>query len=121
MNRAAFRCLLQLSDFLEEDSEYESELVGSGKTFWLGLTRYSSKTVDELLRLVAIRDTSDTETRRYVINDVGRALIDDPSQESVLLSLLLQRKNITVRNLRIEELDDAIHQTPTRQDADDRS
>lgn len=59
----------------------EAEIVCDGLVCYLGYdTKISRRTVSNLLRHVAISQTSNPgETQRYAINGTGRAILDDPT------------------------------------------
>lgn len=84
---ALTRLLQTLADAEDREDWDAAEIVADGIQVWVGEERFHWKTVNQALRLTAIRDTSDegSRVRRYTINEVGRLLLRAPDQEDAIL------------------------------------
>ncbi len=72
--------VLSLMQRAEDTAEYsDAEIVCEGRYCYVGLKSISKATVNELLRLVLIRDDSDQngKVERYTLNEEGRAILID--------------------------------------------
>lgn len=84
----------------------DGELVRDGRQSYLGDCRVPSTVVDKLLRLMAIRDVSDSKgLERYVINSVGKAIINDPGIVGELVRFIAAGRPFTVREGKLELMD----------------
>lgn len=99
MTPAATRLLTAMRD-------EEEDLVCDRLECWVGLTRFSRRTVTALLRLTAIsecRFPGGGET--YTLNDTGRALLRRPELEAELMNTLLKGSgSFTIRDDRVVPL-----------------
>jgi len=64
----------------EQDDDLEAaEIVCDKGECWLGYRRISKATVNKMLRLCLLRDSSDTNgCQRYTLNSEGKALAKNP-------------------------------------------
>ena len=111
MTPRAWDILRWLSDMemAPHELEYDAEIVCEGLACWLGTTRLRRSTVNQLLRVVALTDASDTEgVDRYVINETGRSLLRRPELESEITAALRTGTGAwTLRNDRLVAMTDA--------------
>jgi len=81
------------------DPDYEDEIVCERRSCWIGTQRVSPAALDELLRLVALRDVSEgAAVQRYRINDVGKALHRNPAIEADILRAISTGGSFTIQN-----------------------
>lgn len=82
------------------------EAVQEGIAVWVDLHRFHSSTLHNALQLCALRDVSDdTGTlRRFVLNEVGHAILNDPAQADKVVILLTMGRNMTVKDGKVVEL-----------------
>lgn len=81
------------------DPDYEAEVVCEGRSCWIGCRRVPPAAVDELLRLVALKDVSEElAVKRYRINDVGRALHRRPEVETDIVRAIMSGGSFTINN-----------------------
>ncbi len=94
-------------DLLKTMKELDEEAVQEGIEVWVDLRRFHAGTVHKALQLCALRDVSDDTgaLRRYVLNDIGLAILDDPEQADKVVMLLALRRNMTVRGGKVVEFD----------------
>ena len=90
ISNAAMRILTQLKAAEDDDNLDDAEIVCEGRYCYVGLDSISKATVNELLRVVLIRDDSDQNGKleRYSINEEGRAMVNDPNYIPKIVSLL---------------------------------
>jgi len=87
------------------DPDYEDEIVRERRSCWIGSQQVSPVVLDELLRLVALRDVADGgKVERYRINDVGRALHRNPGIEADILRCIASGGSFTVQNDEVVEI-----------------
>ncbi len=93
-------------DLLKTMKELDEEAVQEGIEVWVDLRRFHAGTIYKALQLCALRDVSDdTGTlRRYVLNEVGRAILNDPAQADKVVMLLTMGRNMTVKDGKVVEL-----------------
>ncbi len=105
LSKAALRCLGEMIE-AETDERYEdAELVCDGNSCWLGIRRVQKKTVNELLSVLALKDSNDGSTvQRYVINGVGRALHADPNLALDVVEALKQGGSFTIVDGKVQTL-----------------
>ncbi len=78
---------------------YDGELVVEGGEVWYGLKRTNVATVNNLLRLCLIRDESgdgamsDNTFRRYSLNEEGRAILNRPGYEPMIVRHIKKRQS----------------------------
>lgn len=77
----------------EEREEWEdAELVCDGFDCWLGLDKFSRKTVNVLLRCTAITLVSEPgSSERFTISATGRAILEDPTVADRVFKALISR------------------------------
>lgn len=82
------------------------EAVQERTAVWVDLHRFHSATLHNALQLCALRDVSDdTGTlRRFVLNEVGHAILNDPAQADKVVTLLTMGRNMTVKDGKVVEL-----------------
>ncbi len=80
ISQAALRVLTRMKQAEGADNRDDAEIVCEGRAAYVGLDSISKATVNELLRLVLIRDDSDqgSKVERYSLNEEGRAMVNDP-------------------------------------------
>ena len=90
ISKAAMRALVRMKDAESADNLDDAEIVCEGRTCYIGLDLIAKATVNELLRLVLIRDDSDQngKVERYSINEEGRAILDDPNYIPKIVPIL---------------------------------
>jgi len=84
------RVLLRLQEAEDADNLDDAEIVCEGRDCYIGLTSISKATVNQLLRLVLIRDDSDWGggMERYSLNEEGRAMVKDPNYIPKIVPIL---------------------------------
>lgn len=81
------------------------EIVCEGVQCWIGTRQTSWGLVRGLLRLLALKDVSDTKgLQRFTINDTGRAILRRPELENEITYHILKGKPFTVVNDHIKAL-----------------
>ncbi len=91
------RTLCELIEIAAADGD--AEIVCEGRECWVGSRRISKRTVNGLLRLMAISRSSyggDDAMELYTINLTGRSLIARPAFEAELLAAIAKRKPFMV-------------------------
>lgn len=83
--------MLRQMQAAEDREEWdEAELVCEGFDCWLGIEKFSRKTVNVCLRYVAIRLVSEPgSAERYMISGTGKAILQDPKAADRVLACLL--------------------------------
>ena len=71
-------CLTEMREAEDAENYEDAEIVCEGIRCWLGDCQVSYSTVQGLLRLVLVSDTSDSGVHRYTINDTGRGVLLRP-------------------------------------------
>lgn len=75
----------EIADILED-----AEIVCDGDSYWLGSYPITRKTVDGLLRCVAITlENMGTNVERYTLNGTGRMLLQHPEKTDVVMAAAL--------------------------------
>lgn len=99
--------VLTLMKKAEDEQNWEdAELVSGDRVYYLGLERVGPSAVKTLLQLVALRDVSDVKgCRRYVLNDVSRAILLRPEVSQEVTEALNSRRRFTVINNRVEYIE----------------
>lgn len=89
------------------DDIEDAEIACEGLQCWIGCDRISRSTVNALLRLTAVSDTSLSEhgIQRYSLNDVGRALHLRPEIEDEVRGMLMRGKQFTIYGNRVVRLE----------------
>ena len=82
-------------DLLQKMADENDEAVQEGIAVWVDLRRYHSSTLHKALQLCALRD---------VLNEVGHAIVNDPSQADKVVILLTMGRNMTVKDGKVVEL-----------------
>jgi len=97
--------ILAEMDAAEKREDWEdSEIVCSGIDCWLGLTKVSRRTVDALLRHLAVSYAAEPgATERYVLSGTGRAILADPSVADRIVAAVLAGKPVDAQGNPIEE------------------
>jgi hypothetical protein len=86
-------------------ADEDEELVCEREQCWVGDHRTSWQVVRWLLRVLAIKDVSDTKgLTRYAINETGRALLRRPELEWEIFRAVLKKQSFTISKDRIVEL-----------------
>ena len=90
ISNAAMQILTQLKDAEDADNLDDAEIVCEGRSCYVGLRSISKATVNELLRVVLIRDDSDQNGKleRYSLNEEGRSMVADPTYIPKIVLLL---------------------------------
>ena len=90
ISKAAMRVLTQMKAAEDTDDLDDAEIVCEGRSCYVGLDSISKATVNELLRLVLVRDDSDQGKgmQRYSLNEEGRAMVADPDYVPKIVPLL---------------------------------
>ena len=86
-----------------EDYE-DAEIVCDGGLCYLGLRRVHPGSINRLLHMMAISDRSDSDVRRYCINDTGRAIVRRPAIVQEIMWATAQKKAFTIRDDRVVEM-----------------
>lgn len=91
---------------VDRDNE-DGEAVYERGQVWVGCITYSPRTLLKAVKLCAVRDVTEGtgSLQRYVINEVGRAIIADPSQANAVSRHLATRTNMTVKDGKVVPLD----------------
>lgn len=81
ISKAAYRLLTELRNAEAIDDLDAAEVVCEGRFCYVGSRRVAKATVNELLRLVLLRDVGDAGAvvQRYALNEEGRAILQDPN------------------------------------------
>lgn len=96
MRPSTLRVLKLMAENKDTD---DGELVQETRQTWIGNEQVGGAIVNELLRLVAIKDVSGSETfHRYVINSTGEALLRRPQLEQELQQVLLTGRPFRIYN-----------------------
>ncbi len=84
LSAAAQRVLARMLEAEQAEQFDDAELVCDGRQCWIGLEQTARAVVNELLREVLIRDTSDggKGAERYTLNEDGRRAAADPSYKA---------------------------------------
>jgi hypothetical protein len=98
------RLLQALATAEEEERWDDAEVTCEGRECWVGLRQTNWRTVNALLRLVALRDVSDTDCVRYAINDVGQLLLEQSGAEDEIRRALYSGHNFTIENGHVRRL-----------------
>lgn len=102
MTPAAMRTLREMA---AQEDELEGEIVCEGREIWIGYTRIGAGTLNQLLRLLAVRDVSEGNgLRRFAINDTGKALVANPFLESALAQAIALGKPFTIIDGKIQDM-----------------
>lgn len=106
MTPALRRMLQALADAEDREDWYNAEVVADGLQVYLGDDRYSWRTINAGLRLVALSDDTDEDggLRRYSINETGRALLANPEAEQQVQRALLEGGAWAVRDNQVVPL-----------------
>ncbi len=90
ISQAALRVLTRMKQAEDADNLDDAEIVCDGRAVYVGLDSISKATVNELLRLVLIRDDSDqgSKVERYSLNEEGRAMVNDPNYVPKIVPIL---------------------------------
>lgn len=112
MNRAAYdilRRLVALADAAPDlaEDDYEPEIVRDGRSCYLGMQRFQSKTLDELLRYTAISSVGEEAKglERYVLNSTGRVIVARPALAGEAARALRAGRPFTITDEAIVYLD----------------
>lgn len=100
--------VIRLLKTMEEGGFTEDgEAVYERGQVWVGITTFSPRTLLKAVKLCCVRDVTEGTgaLARYVLNEVGRAIITDPSQADVVVRNLATRTNMTVRDGKVVTLD----------------
>lgn len=98
MTPAQIRTLTEMRDN-EDCNDFDgSQIVCSGVECWLGLRRISRRTVNCLLRLLAIKPAWESAINYFCITDAGRSLLERPEFENELRAAILVGKPFTITN-----------------------
>lgn len=106
---SVFALLCTMSDCGADEDDYLSEdveAVREGRLVWVGIKTFATSTLDKALRLCAVRDVTEGtgSLERYVLNEVGRAIVNDPAQADKVVMLLAMGRNMTVTDGKVVEL-----------------
>lgn len=99
LSKAALRCLGEMIDAEDDDRFDDAEIVCDGNSCWLGVRRVRIATVHELLRVLALKDSSaGSSVQRYLINSSGRAIYEKPELAQKIAAAVLNGTSFTVEN-----------------------
>jgi hypothetical protein len=84
----------------ENDDRFDdAEIVCDGNSCWLGIRRVRIATVHELLRVMALKDSSaGSKVQRYLINGSGRALHAKPELAQEIVAAVIKGLSFTIEN-----------------------
>lgn len=103
---ACLRVLAAMNTAELEDRLDEAEIVGDRGTYYVGLDRISSRTVNRLLECTAIRDAPyNGGTNVYLLNDAGRSILRRHELAEELRNAYLQGKPFTIVDDKIQLMD----------------
>ena len=96
-----------LKAMTEGEMPEDCEAVYERGTVWVDYHTFRVDTLRKAIQLCAVRDVTEGTGAldRYVINEVGRAILADPSQADEVVRLLASRTNMTVRDGKVVRLD----------------
>jgi len=107
---ASRRALERLRDAEDSDDRDHDEIVCEGIICYIGLNQIHRKTVNSLLEIMAISDSSIREVgsnmRRYRINESGRNVLKDESQINMIYKMLRDGGAWTWRDGKLVVMDD---------------
>lgn len=102
LTRRAFEVLKIMVECATIDEEFEPEITVDGGQVWLGCERIRRSTLDQLLRVTALKETvSGHGCERWVANDTGAAIVRRPDLAGEVFAALFGGKNFTVRDDRV--------------------
>lgn len=105
VSASALKCLTKMRDAYDNERYEDAELVCEGRSTWLGEDKVQRRVVDELLSLVAIKDTNESEKiSRFIINGVGRAIVDNPDIARQVRIALKTGGPFTIHNGKVEPI-----------------
>jgi hypothetical protein len=100
---ALLKLLAAMNEPLDED--YESEIVREARQCWFGSERVSGRVLNEAIRCRAVDDVSDEGgIERYVINEIGRAVLRRPDLAGEIAAAILSGRQFTVRDDAIADI-----------------
>lgn len=100
----AMRQVLEDMHQAEQKEAYEDAIVCDGIECWIGLRRISRRTVDGLLRLIAISPENFDKSSVYILNDTGKAILKRPELAAEIRLALHKGRPFTIENERVKNL-----------------
>lgn len=110
LTRRAFEVLRIMVECAEIDEEFEPEITVDGGTVWLGCERIRRSTLDQLLRVAAIKQTvSGHGCERWVANDTGAAILRRPELADEVFIALHGCEPFTIRDDHVVLIQEPAH------------
>lgn len=103
---ALLRMLRTMADAEDAGNYEDSEAVRDRFEVWVGDKTFSARTLHKAISLLAVKDVSDgSGVARFVINDIGRAILVNPDVSSDVLKMVYSGTNFTLRDGIVVKID----------------
>jgi hypothetical protein len=89
----------------EPDGSYEAEVVCDGAACYVGVERFSRKTVNEAVRVCALENVSDEGgIDRFTLNEIGKGMLRRPELEREILDAIKSGRSVLVGDDRVKPM-----------------